>query len=96
MAKQLDRTLGYWSVVSISVGAMLGSGIFVLPGLAAVIAGPWVGLSCVLAGIFILKTATREEAEALMASYPAVKAGRFTFEVLPWWGPTGVTYDDAP
>ncbi len=59
MAKQLDRTLGYWSVVSISVGAMLGSGIFVLPGLASAIAGPWVGLSYLLAGIFILPAVAR-------------------------------------
>jgi len=31
LVKQLDRKLGYWSVVSISMGAMLGSEIFVLP-----------------------------------------------------------------
>lgn len=42
MARQLDRKLGFGSVFSISVGAMLGSGIFVLPGLAAGLAGPWV------------------------------------------------------
>ena len=49
-----------------------------------------------LAGIFVLEAASIEEAQALMASDPAVKAGRFTFEVLPWWGPTGLTYDGAP
>jgi len=59
VAKQLDRKLGYWSVVSISVGAMLGSGLFVLPGLASAIAGPWVGLSYLLAGIFILPAVAR-------------------------------------
>ncbi len=54
MAKQLDRTLGFWSVYSISMGAMLGSGIFVLPGIAASIAGPWVCVSYMLAGLMVL------------------------------------------
>ncbi|MBZ4415786.1 YciI family protein [Myxococcus sp. RHSTA-1-4] len=46
-----------------------------------------------LAGIFIFDVATREEALALTAQDPAVKAGRFTIEVLPWYGPTGLTYE---
>ncbi len=54
MAKQLDRTLGFWSVYTISMGAMMGSGIFVLPGIAASVAGPWVCLSYMLAGLMVL------------------------------------------
>ena len=46
-----------------------------------------------LAGIFIFDVATREEAVALTAQDPAVKAGRFTIDVLPWYGPTGLTYE---
>jgi APA family basic amino acid/polyamine antiporter len=53
-AKQLDRSLGLWSVFSIAVGAMLGSGIFVLPGLAAAFAGPWVALSFLVAGLLVM------------------------------------------
>jgi uncharacterized protein YciI len=32
-------------------------------------------------------------AVALTAQAPAVKAGRFAIEVLPWYGPTGLTYE---
>lgn len=46
-----------------------------------------------LAGIFIFDVATREEAVALTQQDPAVKAGRFAIEVLPWYGPTGLTYE---
>lgn len=46
-----------------------------------------------LAGIFILDVPTLEEAVALTQTDPAVKAGRFTIEVLPWYGPAGLTFD---
>jgi uncharacterized protein YciI len=46
-----------------------------------------------LAGIFLFDVATQEEAEALMRTDPAIIAGRFTMEVLPWYGPAGLTYD---
>jgi uncharacterized protein YciI len=49
-----------------------------------------------LAGIFLLEADTLAEAEALMSTDPAIAAGRFTIKVLPWWGPTGLTYDGAP
>lgn len=47
----------------------------------------------VLAGIFILDVPTMEEAIALTQTDPAVKAGRFTIEVKPWYGPAGLTFD---
>ena len=50
---QFDRKLGFWSVFSISVAAGI-AGVFVLPGLAAGIAGPWASLSFVLAGVMVL------------------------------------------
>jgi uncharacterized protein YciI len=40
-----------------------------------------------LAGIFILATASAEEAQKLVDGDPAVAAGRFTFEIVPWLGP---------
>ena len=45
-----------------------------------------------MAGIFIFDVATREEAVALTEQDPAVKAGRFAIDVLPWYGPAGLTY----
>lgn len=39
--------------------------------------------------MLILSTLSQEEAEYLMWQDPAVKAGRFIIEVMPWWGPVG-------
>ena len=44
-------------MIAISISAMLGSGIFVLPGLAAYKAGPWVWLAYLVAGITVLPAA---------------------------------------
>ncbi|MCH7585806.1 MAG: hypothetical protein IH941_11735, partial [Acidobacteria bacterium] len=38
--KSLARDLGLYAVFTVSLGAMIGSGIFVLPGLATKVAGP--------------------------------------------------------
>jgi uncharacterized protein YciI len=46
-----------------------------------------------LAGIFLFDVPTIEEARALVAEDPAVKAGRLRVEVVPWYGPAGLTYD---
>ena len=53
----LRRSLGLYAVLTISIGAMIGSGIFVLPGIAFDIAGPAVILAFVLAGIVVLPAA---------------------------------------
>jgi amino acid transporter len=53
----LHRSLGLYAVFTISIGAMIGSGIFVLPGLAFKIAGPSVILAFFLAGIVVLPAA---------------------------------------
>ena len=53
----LHRSLGLYAVLTISIGAMIGSGIFVLPGLAFKIAGPSVVLAFFLAGIVVLPAA---------------------------------------
>ncbi len=57
MATQLQRDLGLYAVLTISLGAMIGSGIFVLPGLAAAIAGPGVIFAYFLAGLIVLPAA---------------------------------------
>ena len=51
---QLDRKLGFWSVFCIASGAMISSGLFVLPGLVYLEAGPAVVLSYALAGILVI------------------------------------------
>jgi len=53
----LHRRLGLYAVLTISVGAMIGSGIFVLPGLAFKITGPSVILAFFLAGVVVLPAA---------------------------------------
>ena len=59
-----------------------------------VVAGPFEDQSGerALAGIFILRVNTMEEAKALAESDPAVKAGRFVYEIAPWWGPKSLRY----
>ncbi|WP_123536805.1 amino acid permease [Halosimplex salinum] len=55
--KSLERDLGLPTVLAISIGAMIGSGIFILPALALDIAGPSVVLAYLLAGVFVLPAA---------------------------------------
>ncbi len=54
MAKELERDLGLVSVVAISMGAMIGSGIFVLPGIAMSESGPAVILAFFLAAVLVV------------------------------------------
>ncbi len=54
---QLQRRLGLYAVFTISIGAMIGSGIFVLPGLAFEVGGPGVILAFALAGVVVLPAA---------------------------------------
>jgi len=57
MPKGLERDLGLPSVMAISIGAMVGSGIFILPGIALGMAGPAVVLAYLLAGVLVLPAA---------------------------------------
>ena len=54
-----------------------------------VIAGPFTDDGD-LRGVFLFQTETLEEAQALAASDPAVKAGRLVVEIHPWKVPSGV------
>jgi len=76
MRKTLERSLGFWSVFSISVGAMIGSGIFVLPGLAAGKAGPAVILAYLLAGLIVLPAAL---SKAELATAIPVSGGSYIY-----------------
>jgi amino acid transporter len=55
--KELERDLGLPSVLAISIGAMIGSGIFILPALALEIAGPAVILAYLVAGLLVVPAA---------------------------------------
>ena len=57
MTKDLERDLGLPSVLAISIGAMIGSGIFILPALALKIAGPAVIVAYALAGLLVVPAA---------------------------------------
>jgi len=59
-----------------------------------VVAGPFEGTSGdrALTGIFILRVASMEAAKATVDTDPAVKAGRFVYEIVPWWGPATLRY----
>jgi amino acid transporter len=57
MAKKLERDLGLFAVIAISIGAMVGSGIFILPALALKMAGPAVILAYLVAGVLVLPAA---------------------------------------
>jgi amino acid transporter len=55
--KELERDLDLPSVLAISIGAMIGSGIFILPALALKIAGPAVIFAYALAGLLVVPAA---------------------------------------
>lgn len=57
MTKDLERDLGLPAVLAISIGAMIGSGIFILPALAIDIAGPGVVLAYLVAGLLVVPAA---------------------------------------
>lgn len=57
MSAQLQRRLGLYAVFTVSIGAMIGSGIFVLPGLAFEVGGPSVTLAFLIAGLIVLPAA---------------------------------------
>ena len=57
VSHDLERSLGLYSTMMISMGAMIGSGIFVLPALGYKKAGPAVILAYVLAALVVLPAA---------------------------------------
>ncbi len=56
-SEDLDRSLGLYPTLMISIGAMIGSGIFVLPAIGFVEAGPSVVVAYVLAALVVLPAA---------------------------------------
>lgn len=83
MASELKRELGLLDVFCTASGAMISSGLFVLPGLAHAKAGPAVIVSYLLAGILAM-TGMLSQAE-LVSAMP--KAGGTYFYVMRSMGP---------
>lgn len=59
-----------------------------------VVAGPFDGQTGdrALAGLFILRVGSMQEATTVVQTDPAVKARRFTYDIVPWWGPKSLRY----
>ncbi|PSQ19131.1 amino acid transporter [Halobacteriales archaeon QS_8_69_26] len=57
MSEDLERDLGLYSAVTLSMGAMIGGGIFVLPAVGYKKAGPAVIIAYLLAGLVVLPNA---------------------------------------
>ncbi|MFC1624681.1 amino acid permease [Candidatus Omnitrophota bacterium] len=83
MKDALKRELGLLDVFSVATGAMISSGLFILPGLAFSKAGPAVILSYILAGILCIPT-LMSKAE-LITAMP--KAGGDYFYIMRGFGP---------
>jgi len=86
---ELKRSLGLLDVFCVASGAMISSGLFILPGIAYVQAGPAVALSYLLAGLLAM-TGMLSEAE-LVSAMP--KAGGSYFYVTRAMGPAVGTVD---
>ncbi|MFE9242895.1 amino acid permease [Nocardiopsis sp. NPDC006938] len=87
----LRRTMGFWQLSMIGIGATLGTGIFVVLGEAVPIAGPAVILAFVLAGVTALFSALAYAEMAGMIpasgsaySYSYATMGEFTAWVCGW------------
>jgi uncharacterized protein YciI len=74
------------------ISAIAGEGKMILAGPF----GPQEGVDDPLIGLFLYTVASREEAEALAASDPAVAAGRLRVEIVEWWGVSGITFPGNP
>ncbi len=89
MATELKRELGLLDVFCTASGAMISSGLFILPGLAHAQAGPAVIISYLLAGVLAM-TGMLSQAE-LVSAMP--KAGGTYFFVMRSMGPAVGTVD---
>lgn len=76
--EHLKRELGMWAVFSIASGAMISSGLFVLPGIAFGITGPSVVLAYALAALLYLPSMFAQA--ELATAMPASGGSYFTIE----------------
>ncbi len=84
--KKLERRLSLPYVIAIAIGGMLGSGLFVLPGLAAAKTGSSIWLAYVLAGFCVLPAAL---SKSELATAMPTSGGTYVFierTFGPMWG----------
>lgn len=88
---ELTRSLGFWGATGIGIGAIIGTGIFVLIGVASGVAGPAVILSFIIAGFVALLTglSSAELSSFIHESggsyiYTAKAFGQFPGFVIGW------------
>lgn len=73
---ELKRDLGVWGAASIGIGAIIGTGIFVLLGVAAGLAGPSVIFSFIIAGLTALLTGL---SSAELSSFITEEGGSYIY-----------------
>ncbi|MBU4311693.1 MAG: APC family permease, partial [Candidatus Omnitrophica bacterium] len=83
MKHVLKKELGLFGIFCVATGAMISSGLFILPGLAFAKAGPAVLLSYIIAGVLCIPTLL-SKAE-LVTAMP--KAGGDYFYIMRGFGP---------
>ena len=83
MERELKKELGLLDIFCVATGAMISSGLFVLPGLAFAMAGPAVFMSYLIAAILCIPTLL-SKAE-LTTAMP--KAGGDYFYIMRGFGP---------
>lgn len=83
MSKELRKGLGFLDVFCVATGAMISSGLFILPGIAFAKAGPAVIVSYILAGLFCVPTLL--SMAELTTAMP--KAGGDYFYIMRGFGP---------
>lgn len=61
-----------------------------------IVAGPFGKNNLTYRGLFIFNVATKEEAEALLKTDPAVNSGLLAYDLIPWYGSAAISeYLDA-
>jgi APA family basic amino acid/polyamine antiporter len=80
---QLKKSLGLFDIFAITSGAMIGSGLFILPGMAYAKAGPAVIIAYPLAGLFLL--AGMFSIAEMITAMP--RAGGDIFSIMRTMGP---------
>ncbi len=84
---KLHRELGFWDVFCIASGAMISSGLFILPGLAYAKAGPAMIIAYALAGLMVIP-AMLSKAELATAMPKAGGSYFFVERSLRTWAGT--------
>src|SRR5258708_27237907 len=91
-AHELNRALGPWELIALGIGAIIGTGIFVITGhAAATYAGPGVvisfiiaGLGCLFAGLCYAEFASMIPVAGSAYTYTYATMGKFLAWIIGW------------